>query len=67
MCVYVCRYVCVCVCIYVCMYVCILKQEAQRGPSEAINTAHVHQYSPRSVASRAVLMELGRIDGRGWP
>ena len=45
----------------------ILKQEAQRGPSEAVNTAHVHQYNPRSVASRVVLTDVGRIDGRGRP
>ena len=45
----------------------IVKQEAQRGPSEAVNTAHVRQYNPRSVASRVVLTDLGRIDGRGRP
>ena len=44
-----------------------IKQEAQRGPSEDLNTAHFPQYSPRSVASRAVLRDLGRIEGRGWP
>ena len=44
-----------------------IKQEAQRGPSEDLNTAHFLQYSPRSVASRAVLRDLGRIEGRGWP
>ena len=36
-------------------------EEAVRGPQYA----HVHQYNPRSVASRVVLMELGRIEGRG--
>ena len=52
---------------YTCIHVYILKQEALQGPSEAVNTAHVRQYSPRSVASRAVLTDLGRIDGRGRP
>ena len=37
-----------------------------RSTEEAINTAHVNQYNPRSVASRVVLMDVGRIDGRGW-
>ena len=49
------------------IYVYVLKQEAQRGPSEALNTARFPQYSPRSVASRAVLRDLGRIEGRGRP
>ena len=26
----------------------VIKQEAQRGPSEDLNTAHFPQYSPRS-------------------
>ena len=43
----------------------IMKQEAQRGSSEALNTAHVHQYGPICVASRAVLRHLGRIEDRG--
>ena len=45
----------------------VLKQDAQRGPSEALNTAHFPQYSPRSIASRAVLREMGRIEGQGQP
>ena len=45
----------------------IMKQEAQRGSSMALNTAHVHQYSPICVASRAVLRHLGRIEDRGRP
>ena len=45
----------------------IIKQEAQRGPSEDLYTAHFPQYSPRSVALRAVLRDLGRIEVRGWP
>ena len=35
------------------------------GPSEALNTAHILQYNPRSAVSRVVLMDLGRVDGRG--
>ena len=45
----------------------VLKQEAQRGPSEDFNMAQIPQYSPRSVASRAVLRDLGLIEVRGWP
>ena len=45
----------------------ILKQEAERGPSEALNTANFSQYIPGSVASRIVLRYLGRIEGRGRP
>ena len=43
----------------------ILKQEVQRGPSEDLNTADFPQYSLRSVASQAVLRDLGCIEGRG--
>ena len=45
----------------------VLKQEALQGPSEDLNTAHFPQYKPRSVASRAVLRDLGSIEVRGWP
>ena len=42
-------------------------KEAQRRSSEAINTAHVCQNNPGSVASRIVLMYLGHFDSRGQP
>ena len=35
------------------------------GASDALNTAHIPQYSPRSIASRDVLRDLGRIEERG--
>ena len=45
----------------------VLKQEAQGGPSEDLTTAHFPKYSLRSVASRAVLRDLGQIEGEGRP
>ena len=41
----------------------VLKQEAQRGLSETVNTAYFPQFSSRRVASRAVLRDLGLIEG----
>ena len=35
----------------------------QRGPSEALNTAHFCHNNPIRVASRVVLMDLGHING----
>ena len=40
----------------------MLNQEAQRGLSEAVHTAHFRHYNPRSVASRAVEIDVSRID-----
>ena len=43
----------------------ILKQEIQKGLSDDLNIAHSPQYSPGSVPLRAVLRDLGRIEGQG--
>ena len=43
----------------------IVKPRSTDGDAEALNTAHFTQYSPRSISSRAVLCDLGGIEGRG--